>query len=67
MMANDPDLETDLKILRKLTKTVGLGVQTDLLRTFYDVDEVNAQIGDEYLIVKRQDAQRKQTRKIIHD
>ena len=42
MMANDPDLETDLKMLRREMKTVGLGVQTELLRTFYDVDVVNA-------------------------
>jgi len=26
MMANDPDLETDLKMLRRETKTVGFGV-----------------------------------------
>lgn len=26
MMANDPDLETDLKMLRREMKTVGLGV-----------------------------------------
>ena len=37
------------------------------MMTFYDIDTVCDMIGDDYLIVKRQDAQRKQVRRVVHD
>ena len=67
MLVNDPNLVTDLKQLKRETRNVSIEVQEDLTWTFYRVDIVNAFIGDEYLIIKRQDAQRKQVRKIVHD
>ena len=67
LMANDPDLAADLKQLKRATKSVATEIQTDLLPSFYDVDTVVDMIGDEYFIVKRQDAQRKNGKRHLLD
>jgi hypothetical protein len=66
LLASDPDLATDLKLLKRETKNFGNSTQDDLLITFYDVDTVQEMIGDEYLIVQRQDAKSK-VRRVVHD
>lgn len=60
LLANDPDLATDLKQLKRETKNVGTTIQTELMPSFYDIDTVCQMIGDRYLIVKRQDTSTKQ-------
>ena len=67
LLANDPDLAADLKQLKRSTKTVGVEVQTELLKSFYEIDTVVEMIGDEYLIIKRLDAHRNQGRRQIDD
>lgn len=53
LLANDPDLATDLKQLKRETKNVGTHIQEELLPTFYDIDTVCEMIGDSYLIIAK--------------